>query len=874
MVKTPRSKKSNRRSTYRGGSIESVEQVIRDTDFGDQIHIINQNSKFVVVTYWWGRGNQNRNLQYPCPEDIKRMAIEEAAARLGANNPYPIARTRKYQQFLDLSARRPLSPSETLAMESLHKSWEEWKEGIFRDNPNSQQLITEITAQVQARETQGQGGRPVRGFVEMIAEWEDYCKKAKVNYVALNTEFPRSDYQNGINGKPLFIKKVLDAVKPRGVLYIDGDMWVLKYPDICDMENIDFMARGWNIDCRSKEKALTKPYFDPYTFETSGGTMYFGNTQRARDLLDVWSSESSKPEAVGKADDRILSQVFTTRSLAVKTNIIQLPIEYLWLTDNYKTYLKTPTDPASLEDAIIEHPYCLTGDERATEQGAASNRTPNGYEQEVEENVNYAREPERFYEYIFFDGKENMRKGFDRYLKYLKATKNLNTRKPLLDIVDFDSKYGEFTPIALRNLEGIRRTAPGTVRRRRGGAEEGQEGPVRPVKVSLPITTPIPEILKALFEGKDVELGGEVEGVNEEDEFVATDASTPQDGRDGYTRVIRLNTEMPMYISSKNSTIRHLLAMCATLADINKHVGTYMFLSRIRWNTKKPVEVPFTLPIVPAVGEGIDFRRVVNQIWFGADMPEWRRKMFDLNKAVCEANGFEHKIWMNQDRNRENFPQTIAYQEAALVAGREIGQSRWAQVADLARLEIIYNLGGIYADSLIEISPALLGGIVRAINDGATFVGCNEDPCDPPLDCQNARGQKYLTNSFFAATRGNDIFGRLLAEEKLDQIDMANEQINQTTGPYYLHSGITPQDRIFLFDSAQIYQFNNQETPYKPEPILDRFLFRTKVPGSIKVNDNMFFLQGGLQVLQQEFIMDKKGPLAIYHSGLGGTWSL
>jgi hypothetical protein len=103
---------------------------------------------------------------------------------------------------------------------------------------------------------------------------------------------------------------------------------------------------------------------------------------------------------------------------------------------------------------------------------------------------------------------------------------------------------------------------------------------------------------------------------------------------------------------------------------------------------------------------------------------------------------------------------------------------------------------------------------------------------------------------------------------------MANEQINQTTGPYYLHSGITPQDRIFLFDSAQIYQFNNQETPYKPEPILDRFLFRTKVPGSLKVNDNMFFLQGGLQVLQQEFIMDKKGPLAIYHSGLGGTWSL
>jgi hypothetical protein len=874
---TVQTKKPTRRVTKRdtkhgathGGTVENVERIIRETEFGNNIHIINPNSKFVVITYWWGRGNGNRNLQYPCPEDIVRMAREEAIARLGAANPYPIERTRRYQQFVDMSSRRALRPSENLAMQSLQKDWEEWKARIIAANPNIEDIVNEIKVAVQARETTRPGGRPIRTFDEMIAEWEDYCRRTNVNYVSLNTEFPRADYQNGINGKPLFIKKVLDAVKPRGVLYIDGDMWMLKYPHICDMENIDFMARGWNIDCRSKEKALTKPYFDPYTFETSGGTMYFGNTQRARDLLDLWATESSKPEAVGKADDRILSQVFTTRSLVVKVNTIQLPIEYLWLTDNYKTYLKTPADSASLEDAIIEHPYCLTGDERATEQGAASNRTPNGYAEEVEENVKYDREPERFYEYIFFDGKENVRQEYDRYLKYLKATKNLNTRKPLLDIVDFNARYGEFNRIVMRNMQGLepRRAAPGAVVRRRGGAV----GDVP--SVVLPLNTPIPEILRPLFEGKDVYLGEQIARENEEDEFVATDASTPQDGRDGYTRAIRINTEMPMFISSKNSMIRHLLLMCETLADINKHVGTYMFLSRIRWNTKKTVEKPKILPIVPAVGEGIDFRRVVNQIWFGADMPEWRRKMFELNKAVCEANGFEHKIWMNQDRNRENFPQTIAYQEAALVAGREIGQSRWAQVADLARLEIIYNVGGIYADSLVEISSALLGAIVRAINDGATFVGCNEDPCDPPLDCQNAQGQKYLTNSFFAATRGNDIFGRLLAEQKLDQIDMANEQINHTTGPYYLHSGITPQDRIFLFDSAQIFQFNNQETPYKPEPIPDRFLFRTKVPGSLKVKDDMYFLQGGLEVLQQEFIMNKKGPLAIYHSGLGGTWS-
>jgi len=868
MVKTPRSKKSTRRSTYRGGTVENVERIIHDTDLGNNIHIINEGSNFVVVTYWWGRGNGNRNLQYPCPEDIDRMAREETIARLGVANPYPLSRTRKYQEFVNVAARRPLTQSEKLAMQSLEQAWAEWKAKIIEANPNIEDIIKAIKVDVQKRETEKPGGRPIRTFDQMIEEWESYCRRVKVNYVALNTEFPRDDYQNGINGKPVFIKKILDAVKPRGVLYIDGDMWMLKYPHICDMENIDFMARGWNIDCRSKEKALTKPYFDPYTFETSGGTMYFGNTQRARNLLDVWAAESSKPEARGKADDRILSQVFTTRSLAVKVNTIQLPIEYLWLTDNYKTYLRTPTDPASLQDAIIEHPYCLTGDERATEQGAASNRTPNGYAEEVEENVKYDREPERFYEYIFFDGKENVRQEYDRYLKYLKATNNLNTRKPLLDIIDFNAKYGEFTTIALRNLQASRRDPRrGVIARRRGGAV----GDVP--SVVLPLDTSIPEILKALFEGKDVYVGEQIERENEEDEFIATDASTPQDARDSYTRAIRINTEKPMYISSKNSIIRHLLLMCDTLPDINKHVGTYMFLSRIRWNTSKPVEKPKILPIVPPLAEGIDFRRVVNQIWFGAEMPEWRRKMFEHNKAVCEANGFEHKIWMNQDRTKENFPQTIDYQEAALAAGRATGQSRWAQVADLARLEIIYRVSGIYADSLIEISPALLGAVIRAINGGATFVGCNEDPCDPPLDCQNRQGQKYLTNSFFAAVRTNDILDRLLMEERLDAIDMANEQINHTTGPYYLHSGVTPQDPIFLFDSAQIFQFNNQQTPYKPEPILDRFLFRNQVPGSLRVRDDMYYLPGGLEVLQQEFIMDRKGPLAIYHSGLGGTWS-
>ena len=856
--------------------METVGQVIAATPTEPDLVILNQNSKFVVATYWWGRGNQNRNLQFPCPEDIMDIAKERTVNSLIRGQPFPVLMRDNYRALKEIRARRPYTPFEQQLAATLKERMNAWKEKILSSEAGKRKL-KEFYDQVQAEEQAKPGSRPIRGFTEMIEEWNQTCRAANVNYISLNTEFERTDYQNGINGKPLFIKKILDAVAPRAVLYIDGDMWIKKYPHIFDIDGVDFMARGWNIDCRTKPNSMARPYYDPYTFETSGGTMYFGNTQKARQLLDMWHEASTRPEALGKADDRILSMLFTSRSLVVETNIIQLPIEYLWLTDNYVKFLNGPQAPASIEDAIIEHPYCLTGEERAAGQGAAANRTPVDYEYIVEDNISYKRELETFYEYIYFDGNQQVRDEFGRFLTYLKgATNSWMENRPLLNIVDFANTYGEFTPIATRNLEGL----------------VAAQNP-NPTKVSLPLTAPIRDILTALLAGNDVELGGAVPGVGPEDEFVGVDASVPQDGVDMYTRRIHVDTTKPMFMSGKNHILRHLLAMCETLADINKHARSYMFLSRIRWNLVKPDDVPGEAgpagpaaaaapgpaglaPIPrppPIIDDEIDFRPIVHQIWFGGEMPEWRKRMFAYNKSVAEAAGFTHKIWRNEDRNRENFPQTIAYQDAAIAAGQETGQSRWAQVADLARLEIIYNSSGIYIDSLFEITPAFLMAILKAIGEGHTFVGCNEDQCEPLLDCQNGRGEKYLTNSFFAATRAHPIFARLLSEEKLENIDMTNPEINHETGPYFLHSGIHPdEDDIFLFDSGQVYQFNQQETPYKP-PNPNRFLFRTQVPGSIKINDNMFFLQGGVDVLQAEFLVAKKGPLATYHSGLGGTWS-
>ena len=865
MPRTPRKTPSRRRKTYRqrAGSIESVEQLIKNTPIGD-VHIINRESRFVVVTYWWGKDNMNRNLQKPCPEDITDVAKQKILGEIGRVDGFPrdtvVEATRLKQKSLTI----PLTAAEKEYFSILQKNFKEWSANALARIPDLRERIGAIVREIEPGILEQPGSVKPRKFPEMIAEWEEYCKKAGVNYVAVNTEFPRADYQNAINGKPLFIKQALDAVKPRNVLYIDGDMWMLKYPHLFDVENVDFMARGWNIDPRTKEKAMSRPYFDPYTLETSGGTMFFGNTAAARELLDVWEEESNKQ--VGKADDRILSQVFTRDSMVLKTNTIQLPIEYLWLTDNYKSYLRGPEDPSSREDAYIEHFYCLTGEERAADQGAAaSGRSPEGYDDEVVDNINYKRPTELIYEHIFFDGDVNKRDGFARYFKYLENARNIFTGQPLAKIVKLEEMYGPYTEIAKRNLPP-QPVLPGVAVRPGAIASpfSTRARPQYPV-APLPQNAAIRDILARLLIGQDVEVGGRVQR-GPEDDCVAVNVSTT--AVDMYTRTLELDTNSPMFFSAKCRTLIHLLAMCETLADINKHLkDSYTFMSRIRWNLSKPRNTG----AVP-VKEGIDFNPVFHQIWFGADMPQWRQVMFESNKKVCDQSGFQYKLWKNADRNAENFPQTIGYQEAALAAGQSTGQSRWAQVADLARLEIVYNSGGIYADSLVEITPALLKAVTDAINQGAQFVGCNEDECEPPLDCKNAQGQMYLSNSFFAATRANPIFERLLSEASLDNIDMEDERLNHSTGPYFLRAAITPEDSVFMLKSSQIYQFNQQETPYK-EATPDPFLFRGMVSGAVKVSDNMYYLPGGIQKLQADFLIANKGPLATYHSGLGGTWS-
>ena len=647
--------KTRRHVSLRGGSIETVTKLIEDADIG-KVNILNPKSKFVVVTYWWGKENVNKNLYYPCDDELRQLFLADFLLEK-VKTDRELAQlygSRKFLVKAEQSGRLPIG-----AVQRYKEVNAQWKRvtNAIKDTDEAKQWVskkiaefressatnTTVTTDNGKEYTIPEGRGKGRTFLEMIKnEWEVKCQQAGVNYLAVNTEFPRSDYQNAINGKPLFIKKVLDAVAPRAVLYIDGDMWIHTYPHIFDIDNVDFMARGWNMDSRSIQGSLENPYYDPYTFETSGGTMYFGNTQRARDLLDEWSKESHAQP--GKADDRILSQMFTTKSKIFDVNIINLPIEYLWLTDLYKKFLNSETSPTTIKDAIIEHPYCLTSEEAAKEQGAAtSGRQPEGYDEEVVDNIKYDLPTERFYEYIFFNANRPMRDGFDKYLAYMKTAKNSKTGRLMLDIVDFDAKYGEYQTIANKNLTITLPSGPaGSVTRLLTLPKYN----ANPKTVSLPQTASISDILKVLYEGNNAQVGVPDEPPQPGMEFVGTYISkTPIDS---YLRSLEFDASAPMFFSGSSHMIWHLLAMCETVRDINKHIArSYMFMSRIRWQlVRKESSTSFVYPPDESTG----FKPIVHQIWFGGEIPQWRQSIFDSNKRICEQNRFKYRLWKNDDR--------------------------------------------------------------------------------------------------------------------------------------------------------------------------------------------------------------------------------
>jgi hypothetical protein len=272
-------------------------------------------------------------------------------------------------------------------------------------------------------------------YDEMIELWEAACKKSNCNFMTIEyPEFAKpGGYQLAINAKPLFIKKALESTGKRSVLYIDGDMYIRKYPKLFDLTDVDFMGRGWNIDPRASWKMSESITYDPYTFETSGGTMWFSQNQEAKNLIDYWVNISSDPSQAGKADDRLLGLIFNENKLLCSMKIIQLPIEYLWLTLDYdELMLDTIYDynkRLMKKSILIEHSECLTSEDTAASGGASSDRTPANYKL-IELNIDPVSE--QFHEYIYFPSAD-MVDTLKHYLEYMNGAQYFSDGNPILE---------------------------------------------------------------------------------------------------------------------------------------------------------------------------------------------------------------------------------------------------------------------------------------------------------------------------------------------------------------------------------------------------------------------------------------------------------
>jgi LmbE family N-acetylglucosaminyl deacetylase len=273
---------------------------------------------------------------------------------------------------------------------------------------------------------------------------------------------------------------------------------------------------------------------------------------------------------------------------------------------------------------------------------------------------------------------------------------------------------------------------------------------------------------------------------------------------------------------------------------------------RKEYNTLRPVEKELITKEALYVPRRPAIPKVIHQVWFGSELDLSTPRGFLMNrvKEVAERNGFVYKRWSDAERNADVLPITHEYIEKALEFGRQKNSSRWAQVADLARYELLHRYGGVYLDSLFEISD----NFCRYIEDKSTtndIIVANEDPCG--LECEGAAGH-YMSNGFFGCIPGCVILKRLIHPDTLAQIDLDLKFINRTTGPYYLRMGIVEgRDKYNIVPTEKIYPF--------------------------MVNDSLYRQGSENKCLEDGKIIDDcleskyPGSLTVYHSGLGGSWS-
>lgn len=633
-----------------------MEDIIANTPIAPTI--INEDSKFVVITYWWGCKRANKNTSRPCQEFYEKLLIKPfdmgelldihpdkitenfnwlralATDNLAAfynnkfakyiresgreDDAYEVKKELK-RSILQIISNAVKANSHILrSMHSMMHIQAKYRKEYDRAEEAKEDL-KEISAKIKKLADEYNKARAalkqsLRAYIlelekimqysdpltydGMIDNWIQKCVDANCNYMAI--EYPEftmpGGYQKAINAKPMFIQKALEACAPRAVVYIDGDMTINRYPHVFDMDDIDYMARGWSIDPRSswKHAETGEIMVDPYVFETSGGIMYFSQSPESQALLNVWIHESDKEINKGKADDRIISMIFNTKQLLAPMKIIQLPIEYLWLSMDYDYTINE--DNMNRDLIMVEHPECLTSEDTAASSGASSDRQPKFYSAIGEP---YPRR-EKLYETVMFPS-DLVASEFRPWLKYIGRVRYLPKYVKEKDLVNKHpftvyprGDFGERTEIYKENIARVQ-MEPDVY------ANNGSGLLILDEK-----TLTIPTILKQLNLGRDIlylpsEMGrfkrsggllANLKKIIADEsrsrlEFIFADEERKANPSNMFN--YKVDMKAPFYIRSTGNPILYM--MFALLDDASK-INTmlkdnYQFLSRIRCHVLK-----------------------------------------------------------------------------------------------------------------------------------------------------------------------------------------------------------------------------------------------------------------------------------------------
>jgi hypothetical protein len=261
-------------------------------------------------------------------------------------------------------------------------------------------------------------------------------------------------------------------------------------------------------------------------------------------------------------------------------------------------------------------------------------------------------------------------------------------------------------------------------------------------------------------------------------------------------------------------------------------------------------------------------------IWLGPKQPPYLKKFMKTFETY--APGYEQRLWGDDDITKKNFPITYdTIQDIRTYQGEKIKEytnqktmlktkgdpytySKYAQVSDLMRYEIVNTHGGYYFDA----NMFLLKDISKLFNRKEKFVGCNELGT-------NMKKSPILSNSFFGAVTKSPVLKRILNKKFLESIDLRTLVVDFETGPGALRGVLDiSKDSYHIFEANTFYPYilpwtaDGDDHPLRKSSKPMCTGKRTK-KRTLKMKDNLWL----------EFPCKNKGSYGIKIWESGGSWS-